>query len=808
MILTYNKRLKDETKEKIDKLGLKNTIVHNYHTFGCTLEAGTYNDTLLLKIIRANIDISYNFDIIIIDEIQDMNYIYYELVQFIISKNIKKCNICVFGDYQQCIFKQNGSDERFILITDKIFNTEDKWEKLKLSNSYRLTIENAEFVNYCIKENRINSIKHGTKPIYYILDVFNKIKCIALMIQKYISSGYKYDDIFILCPSISTNINASPIHLLENYLVAENMPIYAPTNDFDIINNKIIKNKIVISTFHKTKGLERKIVFVLNFDSSYHTYYNNENNNKLTNALYVAITRAIDHLIIIHHYANDYMKYIDIQEIEKYCKLIIDNKVDYIENQTKTIIGVDKYIKNIDSNILDNIYEIMKNDIKEIKSKKEKLYIPKYSDQIFLSKNNSETTTETAIEITEQISDLCGIAIPLYYEKNKLINIKTIFIEANKKLCKISKYKHKMNQITDYNWCNEIDINSFMLRLEESISTKAKYEIEIKCEYNNINLIGSIDCIDENNILELKIVDKLLPIHFLQIAIYKFIYINPIIEAIKNKYNILINIDDYLDKYLDCNLMKEYKNIISKKFILFNILDDNQYEINVSYDKLKNIIDYINNNKYNLHIEPDEEFTNKCNKIMTKYKKNNLDNIIYVSKYKNHKIVIDIETDGISKIIQVSYLILDDTNKIIDTKEIIINDLSKSCDYYGKITIENKIKNGISYNNAITIIYNDLKEATEIIGHNIIAFDMKYLIKAFTNCGLSLPNNIIIFDTQKIGCPILKLKNKIGIPKMPSLKELYEYFNYKIDIEKQHNANYDIIITYECYVKLKMLVKN
>jgi hypothetical protein len=65
---------------------------------------------------------------------------------------------------------------RFITFADKIFNFDDKiWKKCKLSESFRITYEMAEFLNNCVlKENRIISKKiNNIKPRYVICDTFS-----------------------------------------------------------------------------------------------------------------------------------------------------------------------------------------------------------------------------------------------------------------------------------------------------------------------------------------------------------------------------------------------------------------------------------------------------------------------------------------------------------------------------------------------------------------------------------------------------------------------------------------------------------
>ncbi len=41
-----------------------------------------------------------------------------------------------------------------------------------------------------------------------------------------------------------------------------------------------MKDKLVFSTFHQVKGLERKVVIVYSFDDSYFDFYQRESNRK------------------------------------------------------------------------------------------------------------------------------------------------------------------------------------------------------------------------------------------------------------------------------------------------------------------------------------------------------------------------------------------------------------------------------------------------------------------------------------------------------------------------------------------------
>jgi superfamily I DNA/RNA helicase len=94
LCLTYNAKLKIETREKIRDLNLTNIEAHSYHSF-CVkyYSKKAYNDVEILSLIKKEINpkIKLNYSMIILDEAQDLTPIYYELVLKILSDNEIGC---------------------------------------------------------------------------------------------------------------------------------------------------------------------------------------------------------------------------------------------------------------------------------------------------------------------------------------------------------------------------------------------------------------------------------------------------------------------------------------------------------------------------------------------------------------------------------------------------------------------------------------------------------------------------------------------------------------------------------------------
>lgn len=575
LLLTYNSKLKFETREKVSKLKLHNLEVYSYHSF-CVkyYDKQCFTDTVINKVTKnkKNPLNQFNFDLIVLDEAQDITSLYYELVCKIYNDNSNaNSNICIFGDKNQSIFDFNKADQRFIEYSTELFDfNSNNWSKCNLSVSFRITYEMSLFINNCLlKEKRIISNKvSNNKPRYIICDCFEASRTLE-EVKYYFNLGYKPSDIFILAPSIKGG--ESPIRKLENKIKREipDVMVYVPINDNEKLDEEVFEGKIIFSTFHQTKGLERKVVLIFNFDDSYFNFYKtNANPYICSNELYVATTRGIEQLSLFHHQSNKYLPFLDKNKINLYCQ---------VEESQLHIFKVNSYnpfqknIENIDTSITDIIKYLPQNIIDECFNKLHIIPCPKYK----ISKINIPLKTSNE-KTTESVSEITGIAIPSMFElkiKNKM-NIfnnlieKSCLIQPEQKKYNINNinlnnltpqellyisncwntskngYLFKMYQITNYEWLTEKKLNDCMDRLTElNISVDSLFECKI-CAENEIELLnrklnGYVDCIDKvNNIMyEFKCVEKLDKEHYLQLAVYMYVYELDKIKNITNQFN-------------------------------------------------------------------------------------------------------------------------------------------------------------------------------------------------------------------------------------------------------------------------------
>ena len=597
LLLTYNSKLKIETREKAKKLGIFNIEVHSYHSF-CVkyYDQGCFRDEPIKKMIKKkkNPLKKIYFDIIVPDEAQDITSLYYELICKIYKDNENKnAKICIFGDKNQCIFDFNKADQRFIEYASDLFNFNSKdWVKCNLSVSFRITYEMSLFINKCmINKERIQSNKISNhKPRYIICDTFGEKPFEE--VKYYLSLGYKPDDIFILAPSLKS-VNA-PVRQVENK-IKRDMPdvmVYVPSSDDEKLDGELLQGKIVFSTFHQTKGLERKIVIIFSFDGSFFKFFKkNANPCVCPNELYVATTRAMERLTLFHHCTNEYLQFIDKVNLQQYCDCDFDD-FHFTESENKSQKKIDTpvtgIIKFLSADIVDHCFE-------QLETSQCSRYLTKKIN-IPLKISN---------ETTESVSDITGIAIPSMFElklKNKmeildlLVNANfenTINRNTNKKynlndinistlrpdeLLYISNcwnayksgYLFKVYQITSYEWLEGDKLDDCINRLSEldiSINSSFEYKLEIEHEIELLNrkLIGYIDCVDEENnvVYEFKCVQRIEKEHYLQLALYMYMF-----EVAKRRKIKIIT--DEFDKTLNksmTDLLYIKEHIIEKTLI-------------------------------------------------------------------------------------------------------------------------------------------------------------------------------------------------------------------------------------------------
>jgi DNA polymerase III delta prime subunit len=657
LLLTYNAALKLDTREKAKILGFTNLEVHSYHSFCYKYyDKLCITDDAIIKMLKSNkgADKKFKYSIVIIDEAQDMTLLYYTLVCKILSQNEDTYRLCVIGDKDQSIYSFNNADQRFITMCDKIMEfNKFPWVPLKLRTSYRITNEMANFINKCVlQEDRMRAVKNGNKVRYVICDVFaeshyeeddSEDNVPLYELKRYLDIGkYTYGDIFVLAPTLRKA--TTPARKLANLLTKANIPVFVPNTDDEKLDEEVIQGKIVFSTYHQSKGCERKVVLVFGFDEFYMTGIAKDSLPHICpNPLYVAITRAQENMTIFHHYNNNYLPFLDIRQLRQYAdvKEHIEVKVKKSRKPPEVDTNVTDIIRFLPSDVLSEAREFLEFDV--IQEKGERINIPIKTKQGNLTENVSEITgTAIPAYLEFRYTGSCFIQPTNKYLMNdydddgNIIPNETTEIDlhdpscllkcANEYCSKQSGYMFKLSQVQNYNWLSIDNLETCITRLEEHITQNAKFEklyfhTDTKILYNR-KLIGRIDCLDGENVWEFKCVDKMKNEHLIQLGLYAFLVesqqrrFRPAFEAnsTENHTMALLRYFNVVPSTLPVS------NHLNKNYFLFNILDNRILKLKTSYDKLCEMTKYIIQKKYMAPVtKTDKDFVKECLQIANRF---------------------------------------------------------------------------------------------------------------------------------------------------------------------------------------------
>ena len=430
--VTYNSALRLEVKKKIEESEISNVQVHTFHSLAVRYYSPiAHTDTELRKILRNDVEPREkipHFDIVVLDEVQDMTKLYFMFIRkFMTDMGKTDLQLLILGDFMQGLYEFKGSDVRYLTLADKIWNNfpllkTNEFVSCSLKMSYRITNPMADFVNkVMLGEKRLLSCKEGSAVVYIRNSGEPLYMMIYHMIMGLLKEGNKPEDIFFLGPSMKNSIKK-----LENVLVERNIPCYVPMFDKEKIDDRVIDGKIVFSTFHSVKGRQRKFVFVTGFDNNYFEYFaRNLERKKCPNTLYVGCTRATEKLFLIetnkgrtiHDKPLDFLK-MNHLEMKKQPFIEFIGSIQMIQNiwsldktksQKKSDITIHynvsptELIKFMPESVLEELIPLLENIFEKISKPEEEVEL------------ELPVVVQTKVGFHEDVADLNGIAIPCIY---------------------------------------------------------------------------------------------------------------------------------------------------------------------------------------------------------------------------------------------------------------------------------------------------------------------------------------------------------------------------------------------------------
>ena len=669
--LTYNNMLCNEIKQKIQQLNLKNINVYTYHSLVVKYyDHNGYTDTIIRKVLLENTapkTIIPYFQVLVLDEAQDMTLLYFKIMVKFCRDMKQKIQLLILGDYMQGLYEFKGADIRFLTHAHEIWKNYENLNSpifnfCTLQMSYRITRPMALFVNnVMLGDTRLLACKDG-EPVVYIRRPINQVKIIITQtIKTYLKNGAYPDDFFIL--SASVKCNNKKIHEIENSLVENNIPCYVPIMDDDKIDERVIKGKLVFSTFHSVKGRQRKYVIVIGFNNSYFNFTKNISRNKCPNTLYVATTRATNKLFLVE--LNDYcsdrpLEFLKLNHVE------MENQSYIHFNGIKQLLYESSSLSSSSSlTSIQNTKHITPTELIKFISDSTLEIITPILNKIFIKISSPQneydieisSVTKTKQDLFEDVSNLNGIAIPMMYfdhicNQNKdllirLINKKFELIESNNKnynflkkyidnlpnhcsriedylylsnlyIALTDKFYFKLKQIdkTEYNWLSHKTINTCFKRLNNTL----------KHEYtkNPLKIENTIIKKDDNELH--KNIDEFLSNYFNNLK-FRFTAITDLItdysvweikctNNISQEHFLQIVIYAWIWRMVVENI-KDLENI--REFKIFNIKTGEVFRLESSTEDLNIIVIALLKGKFEENvIKQNNDFLKDCESVFIK----------------------------------------------------------------------------------------------------------------------------------------------------------------------------------------------
>lgn len=285
LYLTYNRLLKLDAKDKIQQ---KNTLVTNYNGFAfiCLARAGiSCGISDQFQVFNAKKPpLPRKYDILIIDEYQDIENEMVEMLEYIKEQN-PWMQIIAVGDMDQKIYDKTALD-----VASFIKQFLGNYEKISFTRCFRLSSEIASTFG-----------EIWGKPIIGV----NEHCLVQTMSQpqvvKFLS---EHEPREILCLGGRSGMMAKTLNQLELTFPQKfnKTTVYASISDGEKCSVEPDSTVAIFTTFDSSKGLERPICVVFDYTEDYwylRTRQANTNQLILRNIFCVAGSRGKEHIIFV-----------------------------------------------------------------------------------------------------------------------------------------------------------------------------------------------------------------------------------------------------------------------------------------------------------------------------------------------------------------------------------------------------------------------------------------------------------------------------------------------------------------------------
>ena len=610
LYLTYNRLLKVDAKSKIKK---KNVTVTNYHGFAymslkkINVSAGI--PELIQTFIQKKPPVG-EYDVLIIDEYQDIEQELAELLQL-----IKNCNpnmqIIAVGDMEQKIYDKTTLNVE--LFMKEFLETH---LSLRFTQCFRLSKELAAMLGRVWKK-QINGVNLCCK-----VETMTKEEIVPFLAEQ------NPED--ILCLGARTGAMADTLNQLEERYSHKfnKKTVYATILDNDSMGKTQPKeDSAIFTTYDSSKGLERKICVVFDFTESYWQIRVSKPQQSyiiLRNIFCVAASRGKSRIIFV--------KPEDTMLSERTLSTFVET------NQKFHNIGIREMFEFKYKEDVEKCFSQLKihrlpqpdNSPIDIKSTDDLIDLSPcigiYQEAVFFGNYQIDADIKLRLLLNPELAGLYTKEVRDSSLDEKILFLTSLETRQNRYITQV---------ITPL--VNEEQSELIKARLKTKLNIDENAQVECQIDFSNeekgdirFSARGFADVVKDDVVYELKFVSQLTHEHFLQCAVYM----------------VAMNL---------------------KKGILWNTKDNTLYEIEIPDRKafMDKVTKAVTKGMIERYYEPDKK-SQKVHKKLKKVHKESSE-----KEMKEHMIdkfaVIDTETNWNDEVMSIGIVIADsETKKKID----------------------------------------------------------------------------------------------------------------------------------------------
>jgi len=585
LLLAYNSRLRHDCRAKQEAVGLSNLEVHTYHSMGYKFYTRvSKDDTGLRSVVEGDMEptVRVAFDVVVVDEAQDMTPLFCEFLHKLLGDNTVAVEpqLLVIGDNRQCIYDFQNADERHLTLAHRgVFHSQRVWKQLHLATSYRLTGNMATFINEVVLgHKRIKARKPPGEPVVYLRgSPFTMAIRLAEQLSDRIKSGdLDPSSIYVVASSMKqgTGRNPTPINKLENCLVEKGVPCFAVSSDEESIDAATIEGKVVFSTIHQSKGLEREVVVCFGMDRSWYRFYGKDlDQSECPNIWYVALTRATRQLFIIaEKQVEQHIPFVRVDRLEELAQgqpggngrspvVKVGEASPYDGGGPKAVDKGNLDTKFSSATVTELTRHLVDSDIQKAYTSlnPKQLAGPSHSVSI-------PDKIKGVNGLVEPVADINGVALTAMFEQmtsggntSIMQQLQTDWASTNAtlelqdeaqrlierplkaredpatflQLASIyqtlgSGFAARPFQVDNWNYVPKKSVDACMAMIETHLGGRdVKYEMELTATFSagiRTEVRGRVDALTDSTLWELKCVGSLSKEHFLQTALYAWLW--------------------------------------------------------------------------------------------------------------------------------------------------------------------------------------------------------------------------------------------------------------------------------------------